>query len=75
MLLTNFIAEETVEKKTMVQGVKNTRCSSPDLDSAEDVCLLSNHMDRAQELLSRVESECVKVGLFAECQENQGDHL
>ena len=34
-----------------------------DLDYADDISLLSNHMEQAQELLSRVESECAKVGL------------
>ena len=34
-----------------------------DLDYAGDISLLSNHMEQAQELLSRVESECAKVGL------------
>ena len=33
-----------------------------DLDYADDICLLSNHMEQAQELLSRVESECAMVG-------------
>ena len=32
-----------------------------DLDYAHDISLLSNHMEQAQELLSRVESECAKV--------------
>ena len=34
-----------------------------DLDYADDISLLSNNMEQAQELLSRVESECAKVGL------------
>ena len=34
-----------------------------DLDFADDICLLCNEMDQAQELLHRVESECQKVGL------------
>ena len=34
-----------------------------DLDYADDISLLSNHVEQAQELLSRVESECAKVGL------------
>ena len=34
-----------------------------DLDYADDISLLSNHVEQAQELLSRVESECARVGL------------
>ena len=34
-----------------------------DLDYADDISLLSNDMVQAQELLSKVESECAKVGL------------
>ena len=34
-----------------------------DLDYADDISLLSNNTEQAQELLSRVESECAKVGL------------
>ena len=34
-----------------------------DLDFADDICLLSNEIQQAQELLTRVESECGKVGL------------
>jgi len=34
-----------------------------DLDFADDICLLCNEIDKAQELLSCVEAECSKVGL------------
>ena len=34
-----------------------------DLDYADDICLLSDHVRHAQELLTRVELECAKVGL------------
>ena len=34
-----------------------------DLDYADDICLVSKEVERAQELLSRVETECAKVGL------------
>jgi hypothetical protein len=34
-----------------------------DLDFADDICLLCNQIHQAQELLSRVETECGKVGL------------
>jgi hypothetical protein len=34
-----------------------------DLDYADDISLLSNNMEQAQELLHRVELECTKVGL------------
>jgi hypothetical protein len=34
-----------------------------DLDFADDICLLSNDIKQAQELLSLVETECNKVGL------------
>ena len=34
-----------------------------DLDFADDIALLSDEIEQAQELLSRVESECKKVGL------------
>ena len=34
-----------------------------DLDYADDISLLSDNMDQAQLLLSRVELECAKVGL------------
>ena len=34
-----------------------------DLDFADDICLLCNEIQQAQELLSRVENECGKVGL------------
>lgn len=34
-----------------------------DLDYANYISLLSYHMEKAQELLSRVESECAKVGV------------
>ena len=34
-----------------------------DLDYADDISLLSDHVEQAQELLTRVESECAKVGL------------
>ena len=33
-----------------------------DLDYADDICLVSKEVDRAQELLNRVETECAKVG-------------
>ncbi|KAJ8361351.1 hypothetical protein SKAU_G00178760 [Synaphobranchus kaupii] len=35
-----------------------------DLDYADDISLLSDHVEQAQELLNRVESECAKVGLW-----------
>ena len=34
-----------------------------DLDFADDICLLSDEIQEAQELLERVEKECSKVGL------------
>ena len=34
-----------------------------DLDYVHDISLLSNHMEQAQEFLSRVESECAEVSL------------
>lgn len=34
-----------------------------DLDYADDISLLSNNVEKAQELLSRVELECAMVGL------------
>ncbi|KAJ4946992.1 hypothetical protein JOQ06_009034 [Pogonophryne albipinna] len=34
-----------------------------DLDYADDISLLSDSVEQAQELLNRVESECAKVGL------------
>lgn len=34
-----------------------------DLDYADDISLLSDNMEQAQELLHRVELECTKVGL------------
>ena len=34
-----------------------------DLDFADDIGLLSNNMMQAQDLLTRVEKECAKVGL------------
>lgn len=34
-----------------------------DLDYADDICLLSDRVKQAQELLNRVEVECAKVGL------------
>ena len=34
-----------------------------DLDFADDIALLSDDMEQAQQLLSNVESECRKVGL------------
>ncbi|CAJ1085861.1 PREDICTED: uncharacterized protein LOC103374843 [Xyrichtys novacula] len=34
-----------------------------DLDFTGDICLVSDHMEQAQELLNRVELECAKVGL------------
>ena len=34
-----------------------------DLDFADDIALLSNNMNQAQTLLTRVEQECAKVGL------------
>ena len=34
-----------------------------DLDFVDDISLLSDNMQQAQELLTRVESECAKVGL------------
>ena len=34
-----------------------------DLDYADDISLLSDNMQQAQELLTRVEAECAKVGL------------
>ena len=35
-----------------------------DLDYADDICLLSNNVRQAQDLLTRVELECAKVGLM-----------
>ena len=34
-----------------------------DLDYADDISLLSDNVEQAQELLNRVELECAKVGL------------
>ena len=34
-----------------------------DLDYADDICLISDRVEKAQKLLSRVEEECAKVGL------------
>ena len=34
-----------------------------DLDYADDICLVSKEVEQAQELLTRVEAECAKVGL------------
>ena len=34
-----------------------------DLDFADDICLLSNQIEQAQQLLLRIETECGKVGL------------
>ena len=34
-----------------------------DLDYADDISLLSDRVEQAQELLTRVETECAKVGL------------
>ena len=34
-----------------------------DLDYADDICLVSDRVEQAQELLNRVEVECAKVGL------------
>ena len=34
-----------------------------DLDYTDDISLLSDNVDQAQELLNRVELECAKVGL------------
>ena len=34
-----------------------------DLDFADDICLLSNEIQQAQQLLTQVETECKKVGL------------
>ena len=33
-----------------------------DLDYADDICLVSKQAEQAQELLTRVETECAKVG-------------
>lgn len=35
------------------------------LDYADDISLFSNHMEQAQMLLSRVESECAKLMAFS----------
>ena len=51
-----------------------------DLDFADDIALLSDNIIEAQELLSRVESECEKVGLHLNAKKteymvyNIGDH-
>ncbi len=34
-----------------------------DLDFVDDICLLSNEVEQAQQLLRQVETECEKVGL------------
>ena len=34
-----------------------------DFDFADDICLITEEMDQAQELLTRVEEECARVGL------------
>ena len=34
-----------------------------DLDYADDICLISDRVEKAQELLNRVEEECARVGL------------
>ena len=34
-----------------------------DLDYADDICLVSKEVEQAQELLTRVEAECARVGL------------
>ena len=40
-----------------------TAVTLTDLDFADDICLLSDEINEAQELLEKVESECLKVGL------------
>ena len=48
----------TPRRSRRVQAVRIT-----DLDFADDICLLSNQIDEAQQLLQRIEVECSKVGL------------
>jgi hypothetical protein len=42
---------------------RNPAVTLTDLDFADDICLLCNKIHKAQELPSRVETECGKVGL------------
>ena len=42
-----------------------------DFDFADDIALVSNLEDQAQELLHRVEGACGDVGLKAQCQEDK----
>ena len=43
-----------------------------DLDFADDIALLSDEIQQAQELLLRVESECKKVGLGINAKKTKG---
>ena len=42
---------------------RNPAVALADLDYADDICLISDRVEQAQELLNRVEVECAKVGL------------
>ena len=44
----------------------------PDLDFADDIALLSDEINQAQELLLRVEKECNKVGLGMNAKKTKG---
>lgn len=47
-------------------GFRSRRLSEEtmtDLDNADEICRLSNYVEQAQVLLTRVETECAKVGL------------
>ena len=45
------------------QSRRHPKVVPTDLDFADDISLLSDNVEQAQELLSRVEQECAKVGL------------
>ena len=46
-----------------------------DLDFADDIALVSNTIEQAQDLLLSVEEECLKVGLQLNTKKDQGDSL
>jgi len=58
---TEGIQEELAFTITPKRSRRTPAVTLTDLDFADDICLLSNEMDRAQHLLARIKTECKKL--------------
>ena len=71
VILTDYMLRKAISGQEQELGFEITPLKSKrkpavsltDLDYAGDICLISDKVEKAQELLNRVEEECARVGL------------